>query len=408
MAPPPPGERIEVTRPRFSVVIPTRDRADTLRQALATCLDQEFDDYEILVCDNGSSAATRQVVDEAGSGRVRYLRAPRPLAMTDNWELGVSEARGEFMFVVGDDDGLMPYALRELDRLVTGRQAPIVRWEAGLYTWPDIDLPGQGDYLRVPLGRHLRTLHAKPTIASVLRFETPYVQLPTFYNSAIHRRLVEDLRGRVGRVFLGRYPDVYSGFALGHLSGLYLSTDVPMTVAGLSGQSTGIANLFRRGESRLDEDFRNLNDGAGLAAHRWVPDLPVFPEVPVADSFQQASQALFPDSVPPALDRRQLLAHCLAAVRPSNRDEDVAAIRATVADDAELGQWLEAALSAGAVAPRPPIKIRPDHFGFDGHCLHLDAASFDVSNIREAVGLAARILGFRRREIDYADCGNAS
>src|SRR5262245_30208092 len=98
-----------MTRPRFSVVIPTRERAGTLRHSLRTCLEQDFDDYEIVVCDNCSSTATRQVVDEADSPRVRYVRADRPLAMSANWELAVAAARGEYVTVLGDDDGLLPF-----------------------------------------------------------------------------------------------------------------------------------------------------------------------------------------------------------------------------------------------------------------------------------------------------------
>ena len=49
--------------PRFSVVIPTRERADTLRFALQTCLVQNYKDYEIVVCDNCSSSATKEVVE---------------------------------------------------------------------------------------------------------------------------------------------------------------------------------------------------------------------------------------------------------------------------------------------------------------------------------------------------------
>ena len=66
--------------PRFSIVIPTRDRADKLRLTLGTCLDQQFADYEVVVCDNSSSTATREVVDAMRSstfdtsGRPNLLR----------------------------------------------------------------------------------------------------------------------------------------------------------------------------------------------------------------------------------------------------------------------------------------------------------------------------------------------
>jgi hypothetical protein len=391
-----------MTRPRFSVVIPTRNRPSTLAWTLATCLDQHFDDYEVVVCDNGTTEATRQVVDEAASPRVRYLRTPRPLAMADNWDLAVSQARGEFVLVVGDDDGLLRFALREVDRIVTRVKSKLVRWEAGFYTWPEIDLEGHANYLRVPLGNRLQILDAAPTMAAVLRFEAAYVQLPTIYTSAIHRDLIDEARRRTGRVFHGRYPDVYSGFAFGFLAERYPSIDVPLSIGGLGPRSTGVANLFHRGDSALDLDFRTMNEDARLRSVEWVPDLPIFPEVPVADSFEVAKEVLFPAKTTPAVDRRQLLAHCIAGVRPTHRESDLATIRATAADDPELTTWFDQTLAAGTIKPRPPIMLRPERLGFYGGALHLDAARFGVRNIQDAVRLAENLLGFGDGAVEYS------
>src|SRR5690348_1289323 len=126
-------------QPRFSVVVPTRDRADTLGPALRTCLDQDFADYEVVVCDNCSSPATREVVDRLASPKVRYHRAPGPLAMADNWNLAYSQVRGEYVLFLGDDDGLLPYALRELDAVLRRHGDPAaVRWDWAIYTWPNV------------------------------------------------------------------------------------------------------------------------------------------------------------------------------------------------------------------------------------------------------------------------------
>src|SRR6266511_3697152 len=137
---------------RFSVVIPTRERADTLRHALRTCLDQHFDDYEVIVSDNCSSPATKAVVDEVASPRVRYVRTPEPVAMSANWDFAVSHARGEYVTVLGDDDGLLPHALAQLDGLVREHAPKAVRWNLALYTWPTFILKGHEDYIRLPLG----------------------------------------------------------------------------------------------------------------------------------------------------------------------------------------------------------------------------------------------------------------
>src|SRR5256885_12578411 len=117
-----------MSQPRFSMVIPTRERARTLRFAIRSCLAQHFDDYEIVVCDNCGSSATREVIDEFRSPRIRYIRSDVPLAMSDNWELAVSEAHGEFVTIVGDDDALLRHALSETDRPIRIPKKPLLSW----------------------------------------------------------------------------------------------------------------------------------------------------------------------------------------------------------------------------------------------------------------------------------------
>src|SRR2546425_369092 len=82
---------------------------------------------------------------------------------------------------------------------------------------------------------------AASAIARVITFEECYTTLPMIYNAVVHRDLIAALRSKTGCVFANNCPDVYSGFAFGYLAGTYLSVDAPMTVAGLSGNSTGVA-----------------------------------------------------------------------------------------------------------------------------------------------------------------------
>ena len=52
-------------KPCFSIVIPTCMRHQTLPYTLRTCLEQSFEDYEIIVADNASLPATRTQAVEA-------------------------------------------------------------------------------------------------------------------------------------------------------------------------------------------------------------------------------------------------------------------------------------------------------------------------------------------------------
>jgi hypothetical protein len=388
---------------KFSVVIPTRERAGTLRHALHTCLDQNFDDYEVIVSDNDSSPPTRAVVDEVTSPRVRYVRTPGPLAMSSNWDFAVSHARGEYVLLIGDDDGLLPHALRELDVLTRDARPKALRWEPAYYTWPSFALAGQENYLRLPLGRGVREVDAADVMRRVIQFRELYTSLPMLYNAAVHRTVLAALRKKTGRVFPHPVPDVYSGFAVAAVAGRFVSTEVPMSVAGQSGASNGVAGLFRRGRSAIDQEFRDLNAKEGLVSDPRVPDLPSFPHVSVADSFLYAKAKLFPES-DLNLDRQQFVSGCVANLRVATEAEwhaALAQLRESLADDPRTLAWFDEEVANTSFRAVPPPVLRPERLGFDGESLHLDTAAFGVADVTAVAALCERLLNFRRDGVRY-------
>ena len=364
-----------MSSPRFSIVIPTRERAETLRYALRTCLDQSFDNYEVIVSDNHSSPATKAVVDEAASPRVRYVRTDRPVAMSTNWDFGVGHARGEYVILIGDDDGLMQHALTELDGLIARTGAKAIRWTVAYYTWSSVAVPGQGDYLRVPLGSGLYERDGAAAIREVIAFRECYTALPMLYNAAVKRDVLDDLRSRLGRVFPHPVPDVYSGFAIAHAAGRFLSTNVPMTISGQSAASNGIATLFNRGRTSIDREFFTLNAADGLYSESTVPDVPAFPHVPVADAFAFAKRALFP-TLQVEVDRQVLADECVKGLRVSEADwpAALAKVRASLADVPAVQEWFDRGPARTPYSPPFAVQLRPDCLGFDGSYLHLDTA----------------------------------
>ena len=102
--------------PRFSVLIPTRERPDTLRHTLRTVAEQPGNDYEVVVADNASGPATRQIVAKFGLPHVRYVRSEELLPMALNWERGLEQCQGEFVTVLGDDDAFLPSTLSVAQR----------------------------------------------------------------------------------------------------------------------------------------------------------------------------------------------------------------------------------------------------------------------------------------------------
>ncbi len=298
---------------RFSVIIPTRDRERTLESTLQTCLVQEFDDFEILVSDNSTSAATRQMIDRIGSPKIRYLRPPQPLSMSDHWDFAVAQAAGEFITVIGSDDGLMLHTLPELDRLIRMLGTKVLRWSPVCYNWPDLPVQpfAKAHELLIPMRQMdwylpIHRRDSRHMILEAANSVVPYSDLPMIYCSAIHRSLFDELRAKTGRIFRSRCPDIYSGFAFAHLVGAYYSLDAPMSINGLSGDSHGVAQIYLKEKSPISDDFRTLNDRAKLLCHEHVPDLPVMPAL-TADSFLLAKQVLFADDETLFYDRPRMI-----------------------------------------------------------------------------------------------------
>jgi len=99
----------------MSVVIPTYRRADDLDRAIRSVLAEPGDYFEVLVGDDGSPDHTPDVVAAlAGDPRLRAYRNPTNLGMQDNIFKIAQLARGEYFFILTDDDRLAPGALAKV------------------------------------------------------------------------------------------------------------------------------------------------------------------------------------------------------------------------------------------------------------------------------------------------------
>ena len=113
------------TSVKFTIIIPTRERADVLVHSLHTVVAQDYEDLTIIVSDNFSQDNTKQVVDSFHDPRIKYINTGRRVSMSHNWEFALSHVKDGWVSIIGDDDGLMPGALTTVADIIrkTGCQA---------------------------------------------------------------------------------------------------------------------------------------------------------------------------------------------------------------------------------------------------------------------------------------------
>lgn len=92
---------------KFSVIIPTYNRVQSLERTLQSILRQDCYDYELIVVNDGSTDETNSLLRryEAG-GKIIYLQQPRkgPASARNS---GIASAKGEYI-VFTDDDCIVP------------------------------------------------------------------------------------------------------------------------------------------------------------------------------------------------------------------------------------------------------------------------------------------------------------
>lgn len=92
---------------KVTIAIPTYKRADLLKEALDSALNQtDYDDYDVLVVDNNPDRndETEKLLLTYNNPRLSYYKNTKNLGMTGNWNRLYEIAKGEWVVMLHDDD----------------------------------------------------------------------------------------------------------------------------------------------------------------------------------------------------------------------------------------------------------------------------------------------------------------
>lgn len=103
-----------VPSPLVSVVVPTHERPALLERALHSILDQEMQDFEVLVVNDGGAAPAEGLRDLDPKGRLHFIDRPTSGGASAARNDGLRAARGRYIAYLDDDDIFLPAHLRIL------------------------------------------------------------------------------------------------------------------------------------------------------------------------------------------------------------------------------------------------------------------------------------------------------
>ena len=121
------------TFPAISVIIPMYNVEKYIGECLDSLLAQTFKDFEIIVVDDCSTDSSPAIVEsykEKFGGRLSISRMKKNTGSgTEPRNMGISLARGEYIYLMDNDDAITPIALEEMYTFAKKFDADVVHCE---------------------------------------------------------------------------------------------------------------------------------------------------------------------------------------------------------------------------------------------------------------------------------------
>jgi glycosyltransferase involved in cell wall biosynthesis/predicted nucleic acid-binding Zn-ribbon protein len=100
-------------RPLVSVIMPTFNRAEIVADAIGSILDQDYQNWELFVCDDASTDGTDKVVARIADARIHYLKLPKCGAAAAR-NAGLAHAKGDIIAYLDSDNYWHPNYLSRM------------------------------------------------------------------------------------------------------------------------------------------------------------------------------------------------------------------------------------------------------------------------------------------------------
>lgn len=266
----------------LSIVIPTHNRAQYAVHSIKSILDLNCEHIELVVSDTSSDCVLEEWISKLNISetkvRLSYIKHKTRLDMTENHNFSLSQATGEYVCLIGDDDSISPelcelaeWAKNENVKLIT----PKVK---ASYNWPDFVTKVYGKqhakrlYLPTSVGDLIKKNSQEALVSALDRACQGTDGLPKLYHGLVSRALLEELRNRTGAYVHGSSPDMSAAIGLALITKEFYEIDYPLTIPGASGGSNTGRSALNKHKGKMSSESQT----SAFIDSGWNPFIPKF------------------------------------------------------------------------------------------------------------------------------------
>ncbi|MCE2595570.1 glycosyltransferase family 2 protein [Motilimonas cestriensis] len=210
--------------PFISIVIPTRDRPELLKHVLKSIKQQDFDDFEVIISDNGiNKLCYEEYLVYKNDDRFHYKRPSKPLDMCSHWEYAIEGANGKYLTIFCEKFIIRKDALKTLHKIADKESPDLITWQYEYFE--NAFFSGEhlfGEYH--PLVKPSQPKYYDATLELERRFslQTPFINrrdkdknsYGKLYSGCAKNSIIKKIIDKHGKIFYPSTPDFTSMFLL--------------------------------------------------------------------------------------------------------------------------------------------------------------------------------------------------
>lgn len=267
-------------KPLLTIIIATKNRDIYCFYAAKQILSLPDDNIQLVVQNNSDTNYLEELI--AGlmqDKRLKYRYDPEKISSIDNFNRAVSMADGEYVCLLGDDDGINPEIMKIVSWAKMNNISAIKYGLQAGYTWPKtgvISNKQSGDNGVLRITKISCNVSINSTRGELIRLMKDGGQdylsrnLVKLYHGIVKREFMEKVKDITSNYFGGLSPDIYSAIALSSLIDKVVCMEYPLTIPGVCSKSTSAASVKGEHTGRLEDAPHLLN----RHNYSWADEVP--------------------------------------------------------------------------------------------------------------------------------------
>lgn len=263
----------------LSILIPTKNREEYALKVILQILEINDDRLQIIIQNNSDSNKLEGLLSDClKDPRIKYYYHQELLSFVENFSVGISQCDGEYITIIGDDDGINPVILDIVDWADQNGIEAITPALPIIYYWPQSGVDsesGNGKLTISDFSSEIKFCDPGKEVIKLLKNGCQnYLsyKLAKLYHGVIKKSVLDEVKAKTGSYIGGLSPDIYVSIATSLLIKKVLIIDYPLTISGICKKSGSADSATGRhtGELQQAPHFR------GHTNYEWSDKVPEF------------------------------------------------------------------------------------------------------------------------------------